>query len=127
MRGFSRFALIGLIAGLVAACTSTPKEEIFNNDGLTTEQIFSGTSSRAEITRHYYGWSDGNMAPYTRNQDTELANRFPELRNRRLNLYIFPHITPKGEPVPGYTTSFYLYDHARIFALPGEALIEAKP
>ncbi len=110
--------LLALIS--LTGCTSTPKEEIFQEGGPTTEQIFNGSTSRSPQERHFYGWSDGDLQPYTRDQDNELSSTFPELRNRRLNLYVFPHITPEGAPVPGYTTSFYLYDHTRLFALPGE-------
>jgi len=60
-------------------------------------------------------------ADFIRTQATELDNSFPRLANPRLNMFIYPHLTKDGNPVPGYTTNFKLYklDH---YALPSEAL-----
>lgn len=60
-------------------------------------------------------------AAFIRAQATELENNFPKHPNPTLNMFVYPHLTQDGNPVPGYTTHFKLYktDH---YALPQEAL-----
>ncbi|WP_243830814.1 TIGR03751 family conjugal transfer lipoprotein [Thiosulfatimonas sediminis] len=60
-----------------------------------------------------------NYNPYTRDVMSETDMLFPMLPNPSLVMYVYPHISHSGVPVPGYATSFKLYetDH---YALPGE-------
>lgn len=60
-------------------------------------------------------------ADFIRDQATELETLFPKLPNPTLNMFIYPHLTTDGNPVPAYTTNFKLYkvDH---YALPREVL-----
>jgi len=60
-----------------------------------------------------------DLAGYTREAGTELNNLFPKLPNPELVMYVFPHLTAKGRPVPGYATAFTLYE-ADQYAMPGE-------
>ncbi len=52
-------------------------------------------------------------------KNKELSNQFPLLPNPRINLFVYPHLSKDGHPIPGYTTVFPLYetDH---YALPHE-------
>lgn len=36
-------------------------------------------------------------------------SEFQWFPNPTLTMYVFPHITPAGQPVPGYSTFFRLY------------------
>ncbi|CAC9473833.1 hypothetical protein [uncultured Gammaproteobacteria bacterium] len=63
----------------------------------------------------------GLNAGFVRTQGTELENNFPVLPNPVLNMFVYPHLTKFGNPVPGYTTNFKLYEVDR-YALPNEAL-----
>lgn len=50
----------------------------------------------------------------------QVNQTFPTLKNPFLVMYVFPHLnTVDGTPVPGYWTTFSLYDKIE-FALPGE-------
>ena len=60
-----------------------------------------------------------DLAGFTREAANELQVKFPRLPNPELVLYVFPHFSPKGRPIPGYTTSFLLYEKDE-YALPGE-------
>ena len=111
---------------LLASCAGTPREEIFDSDGPTTEQIWLGGSERSVLLAEQYGAAGGDLDPWTRSVDRELAALFPELRNPRLLLYVFPHLTAQGYPVPGYSTAFKLYRDSQLFALPGEAMREGS-
>lgn len=65
------------------------------------------------------GAAELNLAGWTREADTEINNVFPRLPNPDLVMYVFPHMSGNGHPVPGYATVFPLYDAVE-YALPGE-------
>lgn len=60
-----------------------------------------------------------DLTDYTRTSANEIEQLFPLLPNPQLVLYVYPHLTSKGRPVPGYTTVFRMYDRDE-YALPGE-------
>lgn len=111
---------------VLAGCSGTPREEIFRSDGPTTEKIWRAGSGQSPLLRGQYGFADGYTDPWSRSADRELDSLFPELRNPRLTLYVFPHLTDQGYPVPGYSTAFYLYRDSQLFALPGEAIRQGR-
>ncbi|MCB1809649.1 MAG: TIGR03751 family conjugal transfer lipoprotein [Candidatus Competibacteraceae bacterium] len=59
------------------------------------------------------------LAGYTRTAYNEIENLFPTLPNPTLVMYIDPHLSEAGYPIPGYATAFTLYEKTE-FALPGE-------
>lgn len=67
-----------------------------------------------------------DLAGYTRTAGTELNLLFPKLPNPELVMYVFPHLTAKGRPVPGYSTSFSLYEVDQ-YAMPGEIVPRELP
>lgn len=125
MRTTIKTLFISSMVLLLGACQTTkPKDEIFNKGGPTILEIVNElVNSKADpiLRKSHYGRSYGdNLTGYTRTQANELNNLFPVIDNPRLNVYIFPHITERGDPIPGYTTAFYLFTHSGQFALPGE-------
>lgn len=60
-----------------------------------------------------------DLADYTRHAANEIEQLFPLLPNPQLVLYVFPHFTAKGRPVPGYTTVFRMYEKDE-YGMPGE-------
>lgn len=63
---------------------------------------------------------EAHLAGFIRSAFTELDTLFPRLPNPTLVLYVFPHLAgPEGLPVPGYATTFTLYERT-YYALPGE-------
>jgi len=65
---------------------------------------------------------DTDLSGYTRTAFTEINELFPRLPNPTLIMYIDPHLTQAGHPVPGYSTAFQMYKVDQ-YALPGEAPI----
>lgn len=59
-----------------------------------------------------------DLGAYTRTANNELEILFPLLPNPKIVLFVFPHIA-EGVPVPGYATSFSLYEKDQ-YALPAE-------
>ena len=56
---------------------------------------------------------------FVREAATEIESVFPRLPNPTLVMYIDPHLSEAGYPIPGYATAFTLYEKTE-FALPGE-------
>jgi conjugative transfer region lipoprotein (TIGR03751 family) len=65
---------------------------------------------------------DADLSGYTRTAHNEINELFPRLPNPTLIMYIDPHLTEAGNPVPGYSTAFPMYKVDQ-YALPGEAPI----
>jgi conjugative transfer region lipoprotein (TIGR03751 family) len=66
------------------------------------------------------GTDDGlRLASYTREAATEIDAHFPRLPNPDLVMYVFPHLSADGYPVPGYATVVPMYERVE-YALPGE-------
>jgi conjugative transfer region lipoprotein (TIGR03751 family) len=100
--------------GLLNACAANKIPE----SGRTMADIYVGADGGAQVNR---GINDGeaDLSGYTRDAASEVRQLFPRLPNPTLVLYVFPHLTPDGLPVPGYATAFDMYPSAP-FALPGE-------
>lgn len=60
-----------------------------------------------------------DLTGYTREANNEISQLFPRLPNPELSLYVFPHFSRKGHPVPGYSSAFLMYERDE-YALPGE-------
>lgn len=56
---------------------------------------------------------------YTRDASNEIDGLFPKLPNPELVMYVYPHMTSKNRPIPGYATQFSMYEKDE-YALPGE-------
>lgn len=64
---------------------------------------------------------DSDLAGYTRAAAHEIDSLFSRLPNPDLVMYVYPHLAgPDNTPVPGYATSFPMYERVE-YALPGEA------
>ncbi|HHI71490.1 MAG TPA: TIGR03751 family conjugal transfer lipoprotein [Rhodobacteraceae bacterium] len=73
-----------------------------------------GSSGRRPV---HDGTAD--LAGYTRDAAKEIRHLFPLLPNPWLTLYVFPHLSREGAPVPGYATAFPMYRVDQP-AMPGE-------
>jgi conjugative transfer region lipoprotein (TIGR03751 family) len=117
-------SISGLAVLLALGCTNRTKEEILPQTGPTLQQVYDRHfESRREDPRAALGprgaADDPGLEGYTREAATEIDARFPRLPNPDLVLYVFPHLSDAGHPVPGYSTVFPFYDTVE-YALPGE-------
>jgi len=104
------------------------KESILPQEGASMKEVYDAhfkhsslnkaNANRADFAQG--GVDDSQLAGFTRQADTEINALFPKLPNPALVLYVFPHLTASGQPVPGYATSFTLYEKTE-YALPGES------
>lgn len=97
-------------------------EQTLNTNPVSNQATKQALSlSASPISNQVTKQASSLSADFIRTQATELENSFPRLPNPVLNMFIVPHLTQGGYPVPGYTTNFKLYklDH---YALPNEVL-----
>ena len=127
-RVMRRLAIATIWISLLEGCATGSKDTILPQDGPTMQAVydahFEHTRQRfrdARIDRGQRGATDGasHLDGYTREADSEIQMIFPRLPNPSLVMYVFPHFSGKGHPVPGYATSFPLYETVK-YALPGE-------
>ncbi len=84
----------------------------------TYKKHTSGTDDTPKMFRELRN-SRRDLRDYTRDSANEIKQTFPRLPNPELSMYVFPHFTRKGHPVPGYSSAFLLYEKSE-YALPGE-------
>jgi len=112
------------LAMILAGC-STTMESLIPNDGHDMKSIYEhhmdsqNTTKQPSIKGRPPGTGDADLAGYTRTANNEIQAIFPVLPNPVLVMYVFPHLSEDGAPVPGYATSFPMYDKLE-YALPGE-------
>lgn len=112
----------------LAGCAST-QEGVLPRDGPTMKTLYDAHfeamgESALPTLRHGFARplesGPAALAGFTRRTYRELDTRFPRLPNPSLVMYVYPHLAgPEGVPVPGYVTTFPLYEGVE-YALPGE-------
>lgn len=120
------------LISMVSACATPGKDELLPQDGPTMEQVYrnhvsngegesaQGGSNHAGILERQIKTGDADWEGYTRNAGNEIQSIFPRLPNPTLVMYVYPHLSTSSRlPVPGYSTSFPMYDRPE-YALPGE-------
>jgi len=116
-------AILTLLTALwISGCsTNAPLKELSQKGPSTAELMRQSPTAQSRVQareplRPIY---DYNYSDYTRNARNELDVLFPRLPNPTLVMYVYPHISSSGVPVPGYSTSFPMYERTE-YALPGE-------
>jgi len=105
---------ISVMALALTACAANKIPESTR----TMADIYASDTTTPRLTREINN-GGADLVGYTREAATELTTRFPQVPNPTLALYVFPHLTKDGLPIPGYITEFSMYASAP-FALPGE-------
>jgi conjugative transfer region lipoprotein (TIGR03751 family) len=122
-------ATLAWISLLLAGCAGT-KETVLPQDGPSMQAIYDAhfeaigagdpRALRRELGDRPIGNGARDLAGYARSAQTELDTLFPRLPNPTLVMYVYPHLAgPERVPVPGYATTFPLYERVE-YALPGE-------
>lgn len=116
--------LISLSASVASCSNSFSARSPIPDDALTIEQIYNRHSAATGNTHQRFDSTplgSAHHGGYSRTVANELSVQFPRLPNPTIVLYVFPHLSIEGTPVPGYSTMFQMYDNAH-YALPGEVL-----
>lgn len=77
----------------------------------------SGSTPRERVPRR--GADEDVVNAKRRELSDPLNNRFERLPNPDLQMLVFPHLSPGRSPVPGYYTTFPMYETVQ-YAMPGE-------
>ena len=105
------------------------KDTILPQDGPSMKAVYESHFQQSRQRQHSGrermeaagpGSGDSPVAGYSRDAATEIQGLFPRLPNPALVMYVFPHLTGTGQPVPGYATAFSMYEKDA-YALPGES------
>lgn len=132
MTTLQQIASLIFLTSISTGCTTTSsKEDTFPQTGPTMEEVYKSNinetsassepnySNRREQQRPLAD-SEESLAGYTREANNEIQSIFPTLHNPTLVMYVFPHLSTNSRlPVPGYSTSFSMYERTE-YALPGE-------
>lgn len=116
-----------LSAALIEGCATATKDEILPREGATMMEIYrthmeslhTRGDPRTGFAMRPVENGSGDLSAWTRTEANEIESVFPALPNPTLTLYVFPHLSGKGYPVPGYATAFPMYESTE-YALPGE-------
>ena len=112
----------------LAAC-ATSKEDVFPQDRPDMATIYdqhqrsAGLARDPSVQRHgqerRIARGAADLHDFTQQAANEIEQVFPLLPNPQMVMFVFPHLSAEGAPVPGYTTAFPMYavDH---YAMPGE-------
>ncbi|MDZ7840883.1 MAG: TIGR03751 family conjugal transfer lipoprotein [Gammaproteobacteria bacterium] len=113
---------------LLAACTTT-KDDVLPQDGPPMKQLYEDHFQRIgeqrlheirERLQRGSSTSEAGLHGYVRDAHNEIRALFPRVPTPTLVMFVFPHLAGSEEvPVPGYATSFPMYNHTQ-YALPGE-------
>lgn len=143
MRCMKAALTVLLINLLLLGCASDSKDHLLPQSGPTMKQVYDNHFTGGEpLTQNVPPEEEdpdnrpppppvimfekrpihsGNhdLAGYTRTAESEINSRFSRLPNPTLVMYVYPHLSGQGYPVPGYATHFTLYETVE-YALPGE-------
>lgn len=129
-----RAALVWISAALAGCASTAPgsKASIFPNDMKSMDEIYREHTQRLGLQDAVpliqpSALRDGtaDLHGYVRGAQTEIGALFPRLPNPTLIMFVYPHLTEQGTPVPGYATQFEMYERAE-YALPGEVPASAE-
>ena len=120
---------LGLISLVLSGCAGT-KEAVLPQDGPPMKAIYEqhiqqmGASDpltmREALGNRPVVDGDGALHGYSREAYNEIDTTFPRVPNPSLVMYVFPHLAGNEQvPVPGYVTTFPMYERVE-YALPGE-------
>ncbi len=124
MRMLVKVGLISLTVCLAACSGSFRAISTHSEDAFTIEQIYNqhhAESGQEFERRSFVPQGTTHLSGYSRQAHNELALHFPRLPNPTIVMYVFPHLSSEGTPVPGYSTTFSMYETVE-YALPGEIL-----
>ncbi|MGS2722121.1 hypothetical protein ACVBEJ_00100 [Porticoccus sp. GXU_MW_L64] len=114
MKKTPKILIISLISGLlITGCTSS-KKRVFGESMPTMKTIHDQKFAQADIPLPQPKRAIGDNDGHSLKQPLWLPNP-------TLEVYVFPHLSGAGHPIPGYSTYIRLYDRDHI-ALPYEVM-----
>lgn len=100
--------LLALLTALMLGGCAGSKAKLMDKDIPTLKQIYTEKMAGSQpIVRQERPLqdADGGMVGDTQQRFRQLNRQFPYLPNPVLMMYVFPHLTPAGTPIPGYSIS----------------------
>lgn len=101
------------------------KPIVQSENAMTMQEIYEAhfVNLEYDADEFVFTLSSQDTSEYSQTIKNEVEQTFPTLKNPFLVMYVFPRLNTKdGTPIPGYWTTFPLYDKVE-FALPGEEVL----
>ena len=98
---------------ILSGCAST-KSGVFGDDMPSMKEIHDQKFQQSDET-----FLNPSRPILTDQSEQDSDAEFHWLPNPTLNMHVFRHLSPAGNPVPGYNTYFKMYDQDHL-AIPGE-------
>jgi conjugative transfer region lipoprotein (TIGR03751 family) len=124
-----RFLILALVTIASLTGCATSKDHILPQGGPSMKEVYDAhfeqtrqhdiQGARQRVGSRPDGGPSAHLAGWSSEAQTEIGQLFPRLPNPDLVMYVFPHLSADGHPVPGYATSFPMYESVQ-YALPGE-------
>ncbi len=128
MREIITLSSLILLTACSAVTGTAEKDLLLPNDGRATADIMQGKKTvknyygngvRADYTGEALMPTYQSQSTYTNKHIRELQRDFKRVPNPEIIGYVYPHISDNRMPVPGYFTTFPLYERSH-FALSSE-------
>lgn len=100
---------------VLSSCASIKLPE----KGNTTVKDVYDKLAKSQDLENQIGTS--NLSEYTSEKNKEILGLFKTLPNPDLMIYVFPHISSGGLPIPAYTTQIKLFEIEH-YGLPNEKI-----
>ena len=120
-----KLLLLSILAALLqlAGCAGS-KEKVFGQEMPTMKAVHDEKFNKAKNldkrdVQRTIKHADGDLNGVAKQDYQQLSLEFELLPNPVLSIYIYPHLTSGGRPVPGYSSYFKFYKQDQ-YALPGE-------
>ncbi|MXW07782.1 MAG: TIGR03751 family conjugal transfer lipoprotein [Gammaproteobacteria bacterium] len=117
----TKFFCCTLALALLSGCMSS-KPIAQSENTMTMQEIYDAHFVNLEYDADEFVFTHRSQdtSEYSQTIKNEVDQTFPTLKNPFLVMYVFPRLnTEDRTPIPGYWTTFPLYDNVE-FALPGE-------
>ncbi|TYA28609.1 TIGR03751 family conjugal transfer lipoprotein [Aggregatibacter actinomycetemcomitans] len=127
----STISTILVSLSLITACSTSKNDllpsgeatmqDIWNKGGGNSAQLHTYRNQGQRMIEEPKYISSKEQQSYTRTSENEVTNLFPRLPNPDLIMYVYPHLSESGEPIPipGYTSVIPFYGRVQ-YAQPGE-------
>ncbi|KOE64193.1 TIGR03751 family conjugal transfer lipoprotein [Aggregatibacter actinomycetemcomitans] len=125
-----RIGMLFVAVSLITACSTSKNDLLPTSDSTMRDIWHKATGNNAQFQTYRNNARSleapryipaGEQQSYSRTAENEITNLFPRLPNPDLIMYVYPHLSESGEPmpIPGYTSVIPFYGRVQ-YAQPSE-------
>jgi len=107
-----------LILTNILILSSCATMQLPQNGNTNVEDVYNKVGKNHDLKNQV---GNSNLSEYTSEKNNQINGLFRTLENPDLMIYVFPHISSGGLPIPAYTTQIKLFEIEN-YALPNEKI-----